>query len=138
MESSSFCPQFVFCRRSGPAFIKTYSSHNYNNLEALGLPEFGWKPAEEAKKQAEERRARVADKNRIPLRGLALYRISRDNLVRQRLYSVVTSKRFEWLMLCIVLLNCVSLGFETPISNPDSITVKVVHIRWEVKTCGGV
>ena len=35
-------------------------------------------------------------------------------------------------MLCIVLLNCVALGFETPMNNPNEVKARVLQTR-----CGG-
>ena len=34
-------------------------------------------------------------------------------------------------MLCIVLLNCVALGFETPMNNPHEVKARVLQTRCE-------
>ena len=70
--------------------MRSQSHISSNNLEALDLPEWGWRTEDEVKEQAERRRTLQASKDRIPLRGLALYCIGRDNLYRRGLYDIVT------------------------------------------------
>lgn len=62
-----------------------------------------------------------------PLAGRSLWLLPEDSLLRLTLYDFVTSKRFEYAMFALILLNCVAMAYEYPHMRKGALDTAVLH-----------
>ncbi|GAX79594.1 hypothetical protein CEUSTIGMA_g7035.t1 [Chlamydomonas eustigma] len=113
--------------RSGMHYTRSTSGGTVEQLRALDLPSYGFRGASEMEKERAEVDAKKVDPDIVPLSGVSLYFMTKDNVYRKLLYRIVTSSLFDWSLLLIVLLNCTTLIFESPINPPDSLQERVLY-----------
>lgn len=59
-----------------------------------------------------------------------MWLLPEDSLLRLWLYDTVTSRRFDWGMNVLILLNCVAMAYEHPHLKPGAVDTLVLYWRW--------
>ncbi|GIL55074.1 hypothetical protein Vafri_10591, partial [Volvox africanus] len=57
---------------------------------------------------------------RIPLEGKVLFLVGPDNALRKRVYRLVASRPFEYVLFCVIVINCGMMTLEGPSVRSDS------------------